>query len=47
MVEHHLKVVLSSGLCIDNEDLVHVESVLGQIVDFNRSSDVTVRVRNP
>ena len=32
MVSHHLYVVLSSSLSIENEDLVHVESSLGEII---------------
>ena len=47
MMRHHLYVVLPSSLSIENQDLVHVESGLREIIEFNWSSKWDVGIPKP
>jgi len=47
MMGHHLYVVLPSFLSIENQDLVHVESGLSEIIEFNWSSKRNVGITMP
>ena len=47
MMGHHLYVVLPSSLSIENQDLVHVECGLSEIIEFNWSSERDVGITKP
>lgn len=47
MMGHHLYVVLPSSLSVENQDLVHVESGLSEIIEFNWSSERDVGILKP
>ena len=47
MMGHHLYVVLPPSLSIENQDLVHVESGLSEIIEFNWSSKRDVGITKP
>lgn len=47
MMGHHLVMVFSSCLRIENKHLVYIKSKLRQIVDFYRGCERDVRVVNP
>jgi len=47
MMGHHLYVILPSSLSIENQNLVHVESGLSEIIEFNWSSKRDVGILKP
>jgi hypothetical protein len=47
MMNHHLPVVLSASLGIKEQDTMHVEGILGKIVEFDGSGNRSVGVSDP
>ena len=47
MMCHHLPVVFSPGLCIDDQNLVEVERGLEEVVELDRASKGYVGVVSP